>query len=212
MKGPARWRVRAGDGCPRTAVRGFTLVEVVVALTILSLLLLATITGMRTLANTQSALDRTTGRVDELRAVSSFLRDAMESAVVGEAGAGGLQLGGMTENSGYFELGPQSLAWRSSVQFGESFGGAYLLRIAREGDALVLRWQRGDSAGRPEDWAGAPALTVAEQVEAFEVAWRVEWGEAWRQDRERDEVPGWVRLQVKASGRYWPDIVMQVPR
>ncbi|MCB1707821.1 MAG: prepilin-type N-terminal cleavage/methylation domain-containing protein, partial [Halioglobus sp.] len=42
---------------------GFSLVEVVVALSILSLVLLATITGLRTLANTQGALDRITERV-----------------------------------------------------------------------------------------------------------------------------------------------------
>ena len=47
--------------------RGFTLVEVMVALTILSLVMLATVTGLRTLANTQVAIERMTSRVDEVR-------------------------------------------------------------------------------------------------------------------------------------------------
>ena len=38
------------------AAGGFTLVEVVVALTILALIMLATVTGLRTLANTQGAV------------------------------------------------------------------------------------------------------------------------------------------------------------
>ena len=72
---------------------GFTLVEVMVALSILSLVLLGTVTGLRTLASTQSALERKTSRMDEVRSVSGLLRDLMESAVVGSDG-GGLSLGG----------------------------------------------------------------------------------------------------------------------
>ena len=68
---------------------GFTLVEVVVALTILSLIMLATVTALRTLANTQGTLERVTARIDEVRTVSGFLRDLMEAAVVGEGGSGG---------------------------------------------------------------------------------------------------------------------------
>ena len=73
---------------------GFTLVEVVVALAILSLVMLATITGLRTLANTQVSLVRMTERVDGMRAVSSFLRDTLESAAVGSSSGGGLAMGG----------------------------------------------------------------------------------------------------------------------
>ena len=62
---------------------GFTLVEVMVALTILSLVMMATVTGLRTLANTQSAIERMTSRVDEVRSVSIFLRDLLASASSG---------------------------------------------------------------------------------------------------------------------------------
>ena len=65
------------------AAEGFTLVEVMVALTILSLVMMATVTGLRTLANTQSAIERMTSRVDEVRSVSIFLRDLLTSASSG---------------------------------------------------------------------------------------------------------------------------------
>ena len=74
-----------------SASRGFTLIEVVVSLAILSLVLLGTVTGLRTLGNTQVSLERVTQRADEVRTVSAFLRDLMESAVVG-SGSGGLTL------------------------------------------------------------------------------------------------------------------------
>ena len=72
-----------------SASRGFTLIEVVVSLAILSLVLLGTVTGLRTLGNTQVSLERVTQRADEVRTVSAFLRDLMEAAVVG-SGSGGL--------------------------------------------------------------------------------------------------------------------------
>ena len=52
--------------------QGFTLIEVMVALTILSLVLMVTVTGLSTLANTQSAIERMTSRIDEVRSVSIF--------------------------------------------------------------------------------------------------------------------------------------------
>ncbi|MCP5194110.1 MAG: prepilin-type N-terminal cleavage/methylation domain-containing protein [Pseudomonadales bacterium] len=190
---------------------GFSLVEVVVALSILSLVLLATITGLRTLANTQGALDRITERVDGMRAVSSFLRDALESAAVG-AGAGGLVAGGPSKASSYFDLAPDALTWKSTLLIGEGFGGSYLLRVAKEDDLLVLRWQEPDDTGRPGDWSLAQERTLVEDLEEFDIAWRRDYREDWQRQWRRGDVAAWVRLQVKAAGRYWPELIIQVPQ
>ena len=195
------------------AFKGFTLVEVVVALAILSLVMLTTITGLRTLANTQTALDRMTGRIDQVRTVSSFLRDTLESAAIGSSGAGGLALGGSSRESAYFELTADSLTWKSTILIGESFGGTLLLRVAREDDLLVLRWQEPGPSGEPaQDWSQAQERTLVEDLEEFELAWREQAGDRWQQQWEAGAVAGWVRLQLRASGRYWPDLIMQVPR
>ena len=195
------------------AAGGFTLVEVVVALAILSLVMLTTITGLRTLANTQAALDRMTGRIDQVRTVSSFLRDTLESAAIGSSAAGGLSLGGSGRESAYFNLTADSLTWKSTVLIGETFGGTYLVRVAREDDLLVLRWQEPGPSGEPEqDWRRAQERTLVEGVEEFELAWRERAGDRWQQQWEQGDEVGWVRLQLKASGRYWPELIMQVPR
>jgi len=189
---------------------GFTLVEVVVSLAILSLVMLATITGLRTLAHTQGTLERITERVDTVRSVSSFLRDTLESAV-GGGGADKLTLGGgRAEEVGYFELTDQSLIWNSTILIGENFGGSYLLRVAREDDLLVLRWQQPDSSGKPGDWMAAEARTLAVDVEEFDVSWRRNFDDEWRRGWGQDDIAHWVRLQIKASGRYWPELIMQV--
>ena len=191
---------------------GFTLVEVVVALSILSLVMLVTVTGLRTLANTQTALERMTDRIDEVRTVSAFVRDTMESAVVG-GGPGELSLGGSgSEKKGYFALSPDALAWRSTILIGESFGGSYLLRVAREDDLLVLRWQQADARGEPGDWAAADARTLVSDLEEFEVSWRDSYNGEWRQDWVPGDEALWVKLQIRASDRYWPELIMQVPQ
>lgn len=81
--------------------RGFTLVEVMVALSILSLLLLATISALRTFGNTQVSVEKLTNRVDEVRTVSGFLRDTLQSAVVGTRRSG-LSLGTAPPESSFF--------------------------------------------------------------------------------------------------------------
>jgi general secretion pathway protein J len=192
-------------------VRGFTLVEVVVSLAILSLVLLATVTGLRTLANTQSAIERMIGRVDEIRTVSSFLRDTMESAAVGESSGGGLALGSRSRDAAYFAMAPTGLAWKSTILFGEDFGGSYLIRVAKENELLVLRWQAPDASGQPGDWSVAEERTLVENVEEFEVSWREGYQDSWQQEWEVGDQPSWVRLQVKAGGRYWPELIMEVP-
>lgn len=197
--------------------RGFTLVEVVVALAILSLIMLATITSLRTLGNTQGTLDRMTNRVDEVRTVSSFLRDTMESAAVGEGGGsgGGLGLGGTAGGSGgsaYFEIGDGALAWKSTVLFGEGFGGSYIVRVAREDDQLVLRWQEPPLPNTELDWADTESRTLVAELEEFDITWRKDHRDEWRQEWEKRDKVGWVRLQVKATGRYWPELIMQVPQ
>ena len=51
-----------------------------------------------------------------------------------------------------------------------------------------------------------------EGLQAFEVSWREHIQGDWRQDWQQGDKVGWVRLQVKAANRYWPELIMQVPQ
>ena len=61
--------------------RGFTLVEVMVAISVVALIMLTTVAGFRTLGNTASTISLMTDRSNEMRSVSTFLRDAFENSV-----------------------------------------------------------------------------------------------------------------------------------
>ncbi len=188
---------------------GFTLIEVLVAVSILSLVMLATVTGLRTLGGSQVTLERQTASNDALRSTSTFLRDALEAAVLG-SDIGGLTLGGGERERTFFSIGREEILWKTRLLFGESQGGSYVARVARESDELVLRWQRQDDRGGLADWNTAPAKTLVTDVQEFSVAFRRDMEAPWIESWDGRGVPGWVRLRVKAGQRFWPDLVVGV--
>lgn len=193
--------------------RGFTLVEVMVAISILSLVMLAVVTGLRTLGNTQVALERKTERVDEIRTVSGFLRDLMESAVVGEA-PGGLTLGSGGRESTYFRLLEGGVEWKSTILFGEAYGGSHVVRLALEGEDLMLRWAEPTETGdAPNKWDDSPSRSLLNGAEEFSVTFRPEFKDDWVDRWDKENVaPALVRVEIKSAGRYWPPLILQVQR
>jgi len=193
----------------RGRLGGFTLVEVMVALSILSLVMLVTVTGLRTLANTQAAIDRVTERVDEVRTVSSFLRDTLRSSIAGTS-TGGLTLGGGDQDQTFFHLSSNGVAWKSVVLFGEAYGGSHLVRVASEQGQLVLRWLEPSARTRSPDWSTAPSRVLVENLDELTVSYRREPRQQWRSAWDGQGVPYLLRLQIKSSGRYWPELIMRL--
>ena len=196
---------------------GFTLVEVIVALAIMSLVMLATVTGFRTLGNTATTITKMTSRTDELRSVSAFLRDALENSVAGAQGGQteGLTFGGTGGSSkpvAYFRVNDGRLTWRAKILFGEAYGGSYFLRLVKLGDKLMLQWQDPDGQMEPDNWQQAPGRQVLDNVELFEVWTRGEPDAGWTKSDIGRETPSHVKLVVKTGGRYWPELIMQVQR
>lgn len=197
-------------GSATVSVQGFTLVEVMVALTILSLVLMVTVTGLSTLANTQSAIERMTSRVDEVRSVSMFLRDLLASATTG-ADPNALTLGGAPDSQSYFTSGTDFLELDATVLFGERYGGTYLVRIAKEDDQLVLRWQESNGGTAPKDWNDKYSRVMVAQLDEFVVLTREDYRKDWTENRRVDtSKPLLVMLKVKAAGRNWPDLIVRV--
>ena len=198
---------------------GFTLVEVIVALGIFSLIMLATVSGYRTLGNTASTIDRMTDRTDELRSVSSFLRDALENSVVGSASGGsdGLSFGGSGVAAGpaaYIKVADGGLEWRSKILFGEAYGGSYFLRLAQRDKQLVLQWQEPRGLIEPGSWQDAPQRKVLENLQLFEVWTRTDTTPIWLKGGiyQNEGTPSHVKLVIKANDRFWPELIMVVQR
>ena len=204
--------VRVG-GARSSFTRGFTLIEVVVALGVLSLILLATVSALRTFANTQVSLDRMIDRVDEVRTLSSFLRDTLGGAISGGSNGGGLSLGSPSGGESYFESTPTSLSWKAAALFGEAYGGTLLMRIAKQEGVLTLFWQEPGPPNAPVVWGNANSRVLLDELEEFNVSFRAEFGQGWKTTQWQGKgAPALVRLSIKASGRYWPDLIIGVQR
>lgn len=201
-----------GRRCVGRRAAGFTLVEVVVALSVLSLIMLATVTALRTFATTQQSLDRMMGRVDEVRTVSSLLRDLVDSAALGADGGEGLTLGGRPSDAAYFEGTDGLLMFKANIVFGEDFGGQYVLRFAAEDGDLVMRWHAAQGNSRGIDWVQAPSRVLVREVDLFEVAYRATSSADWLPEWRGGGTPVALRLRLRAAQRFWPELVMRVPR
>src|SRR5690606_6009533 len=97
---------------------GFTLVEIMISIAVLSLISLGVLSAMRTLANTQESLTRTTDRVDEMRQVSQFLRQSLQQAGAGGGSTGGLDIWwaqGSSNSANLLLAEPNEIVWMAPL-------------------------------------------------------------------------------------------------
>jgi general secretion pathway protein J len=190
---------------------GFTLVEVVVSITILSLVMVALLSALRTMGGTQVAIQGVVDRVDEVRSVSGFLRENLEASVVGGLSEE-LALGGGATETTYFRVRGDALEWKSRVLFGENYGGSHFLRMAPESGELVLRWKDSRDLPGPGDWRNTPHRVLLGSLDEFHVTIREGFGKEWLALDDYRRIPQLVRLEIKSRGRHWPDLIIPVQR
>ncbi len=189
---------------------GFTLVEVLLAVTLLTLILSVTVSGLRTFGNTQNSLERVINRVDEIRAVSTFLRNAFAATVVTDLGA--LTLGGDTgiESSYFRMIGGDEVEWRSTAMFGEDYGGSYFFRAVAREKELILQWQVAKDRV-PKDWEKAASRVLIKDLQDFQLSCRTKSDKSWSKVWDKvDAIPDRVRVSMRSSDRYWPDLIIKV--
>lgn len=201
---------------------GFTLVEVLVAVSLLAVIMVALGGAMRTMAQTEARVDQRLQRMDDLRVVTGFLQQVL-GRVSGRKqpvpkGQGGQQVA--------FRATPTSIEWVGIMPARHGLGGRYFFRLQPEdlftGPALVLRFAPWDAAATAfPDWSQASARTLVPALGRFAVyaegrpiqnqALPPDWPEGW--------VPGWpmpdhlpqrVRISWGPTGHVWPDLVVPV--
>ena len=192
--------------------RGFTLLEVMVALMLLSLVMVATIAALRTLGNTRSTVEKVTERVDEIRVVSEFLRNTIGAAMPV------LRTGGSEESFAeggsygtYFSGDATHVLWVSPLVAGADMGGVFIMNLALVGDVLELRWQPYQSDVPATDWTAVEPRKLLGSVDEFEVGYLADYGQEWMQSWEGSQRnPAAVRINIRAAGKYWPEMVIRL--
>ena len=139
--------------------RGFTLVEVLIALVLLSLLMLALTGALRAMGQTEERVEQRIATADDYRATVYFLHD-----VLGRVSARRFASGraGAPPEAPFFEAAPDSLAWIGVLPARYGAGGRHYMRLGVEAGPdgtgqLVLRYA---------PWTGAPTFTAWDQAAA----------------------------------------------
>jgi len=188
--------------------RGFTLVELLVVLTLLALVMVAMASALRTASQTEERVDVRLQRMDDLRTVSGFLR-----SILGRVSAQKISTPVAAGASPYFFQGAvSSMNWVGVMPARYGAGGRYHFRLElTDAGVLVLHFTPWEGTAALPDWtvgqstpllAGVTGLTFQYEDAAVEPP---EWSANWAII---DRLPEKVSITVQTSSGTWPEIVV----
>ena len=190
---------------------GFTLVEVLVVMTLLSLVVLALGSALRTTAQTEERVDQRLARNDEIRVVTGFLQSVL-GRISGEKRQG---ITSADESPFLISAGPQELVWAGVMpaRFGVAGRQFFRLALAEVGgsSSLVLQFTPLEESVLPTAWDQAASEVLVRNVAAFALQYQdaaqdqPEWLAAWQS---KDRLPSHVLISMEAANVAWPPLVV----
>lgn len=190
-------------------MRGFTLVEMIVAMALLSLVMLVLGASIRSMGASADRIDARTASMDQMRVATSFLREIAGRAAAQpqEPPATGL----------LFEGGAQGVSWVGVMPARFGPAGRHFFHLAPErlsngSTGLVLRFipWRWEQKAMP-DWAQADSRVLVQGIDSLALSYQGDglgqgWIAAWPADAKT--LPPRLRLLVSAGGAEWPPVVL----
>tara|TARA_R110002049_G_scaffold17416_24_gene67836 strand:+ start:462 stop:1118 length:657 start_codon:yes stop_codon:yes gene_type:complete len=191
--------------------RGFTLIEVVVALSMLSILMVGLIGALVTFGNTGSRLEQRALESDDVRLVHAFLRQSLAAASAQQQ----VREEDQALTVG-FVGGEQQLEWVGLMPARHGAGGLYKLRLrlapgVDDEEMLMLDYRpylgqedTGDwSTGRSHELIDGQLLLAFSYMRAGTDAWQSYWDDP-------AVLPELVRMELERNGERWPDFAVRV--
>lgn len=189
-------------------VAGFTLVEILVVMTLMSVVMLALGAAMRTIAQTEERVDQRLQRADEMRVATSFLSSTLgrispRKSPAPTAVGGSLVL---------FSAAPAEIMWVGVMPARHGAGGRYFFRLALErqtnGVNLVIRFAPWTGAGVFPAWAGTDSRVLVRDATALNLEYAQQDG-SWRSDwADPLLLPTRVRIALRTTALEWPPVVV----
>ncbi len=189
-----------------TRARGFTLLEVLIALGLISIIMVILFSSLRTASKAWDAVDRAVYRLDEERRAQRFLNDRLSRAVM-------LRLKTGRGNPVAFAGDDEHLSFVTSLFEFLEYGGIYAVDLyyKADGKALMLRFAPFDpSHALADQFDQAREDTLLEQVDSLHFNYldkRGNWNDEWHENRP----PKLVRIAISAADKTWPDMLIAVP-
>lgn len=193
------------------ADNGFTLLEMLVVMVLLSVIMLGLLSALRTMAQTETRIDRQLERLDQIRVARTFLQQTLTrvSAVATDMpGASGTKVIPFAATN-------DSLTWVGILPARPDVGGRHFFRLMVEdtdsGRALVLRYAPWNPDALMPNWLSANSRLLLKDVTKIEVQaqgfppqgrnpaqpWPQGWQNGWPV---ADALPERLRLTGYAAG------------
>ena len=190
---------------------GFTLVEVLVAFTLLSAVMLALGAALRSMAQTEQRVDARLAEVDELRVAASFLQ-----STIGRVSPRRLETPSAAGQSLFVFAGePQSLSWIGVMPARHGAGGRHYFRLAAESfggsTSLVIRFMPWNGTAAFPDWRRAEFKVLVTRLASLRFQYcdndvqPPACADRWTVP---DKMPGRVRINVSDERGAWPELVI----
>lgn len=196
------------EGLRSVRSRGFTLVELLVVMVMLSMLMLAMASALRTASQTEARVDARLARMDDLRVTNDFLRSILgrvslqKTSAVRELGA-----------SAYYFIGnPSDMSWVGVMPARYGAAGRYHFRlILSNAGELTLQYRPWVDATLQPDWAGGESHVLLNGVESLAFQYAdvmnepVDWSSQWTVV---DRMPERLLISLRVAGSSWPDLLI----
>lgn len=192
---------------PSRALQGFTLLELLVTMALLSLLMLGMASALRTMAQTEERVDARLAQADEFRVATGFLR-----SIVGQVSARKNAAPLAQGASPYLFSGTSTaLSWVGIMPARYGAGGRNFFHLAVEpvqGVAtLVIRFFPWTDSAEFPDWGQAESHVLVRGVTSFDLSYEDArqseplWVHAWERT---DGLPDRVRMELQTDTGPWP--------
>lgn len=186
----------------RSKSTGLTLIEMLIALAVLSLISLAAATALRTFAQSQAAVEKKIEQVEQMRMTLGFIKRTIQKSVPIMHPKGFYT---------YFKGGASELIWVAPMsQVGVK--GLQIIRLSLDSEeALVLQMLPFDSDWTQPDWGSVEPYKIIEAGASFELGYRGDWQDSWVDTWDLStESPSTVRVNVGHSDKYWPELIIHL--
>lgn len=195
----------------RAFQQGLTLIEVVIALVLFSLIALALVSGMNTMGKTLTKSSQRIDQINDMRLITKFLRQTLSSAEPFFAP--------MADGRNADFHGDQHNLWFVGNMSGyQGPGGLHLIHLYTQPDGarkskLLMQftpWVPG--AKWVPDFTHIKPKLLIDGLTQFEFHYMTpESPPTWLPQWTRlDRYPAAIRLQIAVDGRYWPEMVIWV--
>ena len=202
------------------AQRGFTLVELLVALMLLAFIALGLGGAMRTISQTQERVDRRMQRSERQQVAIQFLRHTLGQVSGLPRPTAATPQG---ETPSYFQGTAQTLQWLGSMPANFGAGGRSHIRLILQpgsaGNQLVLQYKKWDKNTPNPEWPSADSYVLESNVEALEFSYQrthrlqgQQWQSVWgvgENTPSRQELPSAIRLQLRTTQGDWPLLIIE---